>query len=70
MQPITLYQVNEAKTAYHLRYTWTGWPSSGEIPEADFEAIKPHWETDGLRLLESHCSRREAQLAFSAAAGR
>jgi REP element-mobilizing transposase RayT len=66
MQPIPFYRFADEKTAYHLRYTWTGWPSGGEIPEIDMEAIKPQWESDGLRLLESRSSPREIQLAYSA----
>ncbi len=66
MQQLPLYQVEEDKIAYHLRYTWTGWASSGGLPDVDWEAIKPHWETDGLRLLESRYTPREVQLAFSA----
>ena len=66
MQPVPCYQFDNAKTAYHLRYAWTAWPSSGNIPEVDLEAIKPPWENDGLRLLESCCTPRAVQLAFSA----
>jgi len=66
VQPVPLYQVDEDKIAYHLRYTWTGWPSSGDLPDVDLEAIKPQWESDGLRLLESRCTPRQVQLAFSA----
>ncbi len=66
MQPVALYNADLEKIAYHLRYTWTGWPSFGDIPHVDLEPIKPLWETDGLRLLESRCTPREVQLAFSA----
>ena len=66
MQPVPIYRFDDDKTAYHLRYTWTGWPSGGEVPEVDVEAIKPQWEADGLRLLEWRRSLREIQLAFSA----
>jgi REP element-mobilizing transposase RayT len=66
MRPVALYQFIEDKVAFQLRYTWTGWPSSGELPEVDLEAVKPLWETDGLRLLECRQTSREVQLAFSA----
>ena len=67
MQPLPLYEVEDDEVAYHLRYTWTGWPSSGDLPDVDVEAIKPRREADGLRLLESRYTPREVQLAFSAA---
>ena len=66
MPPVPLYRFDDEKTAYHLHYTWTGWPSAGEIPEVDLEAIKPLWESDGLRLFESRRTPREILLAFSA----
>src|SRR6516165_1503160 len=66
MQPVPCYQFNDDETAYHLRYTWTGWPSDGEIPDVDLECIKPEWEKDGLRLLELRRTPQEIQLAFSA----
>ena len=30
-QPAPFYHFVAENTAYHLRYTWIGWPSSGEI---------------------------------------
>jgi REP element-mobilizing transposase RayT len=65
MPPSPLYSAVPDKIAYHLRYAWTGWPTSGSIPQVDLEIIKPLWETDGLRLLETHFSSQEVQLAFS-----
>jgi REP element-mobilizing transposase RayT len=65
MPPVPLYQFDDEKTAYHLRYTWTGWPSGGDMPVVDMEPIKPLWESDGMRLLESRRMPREIQLAFS-----
>ncbi len=60
-----LYTPDSVGPAYHLRYTWTGWPSSGELPHIDLESAKQYWEGDGLRLLESRWTRQEVQLAFS-----
>lgn len=65
MPPTPLYTPDSVEPAYHLRYSWTGWPSSRDLPEIDFEKVKPLWEGDGLRLLESRWSPREVQLAFS-----
>ena len=64
--PTPLYTPEHAKAAFHLRYSWTGWPTSGEIPNVDLESIKPLWETDGLRLLETSQNTNEIKLAFSA----
>ncbi len=66
MPPTPLYTPESIDPAYQLRYTWTGWPSSGTLPQVDLEGAKGYWETDGLRLLESRWSPREVQLAFSA----
>jgi REP element-mobilizing transposase RayT len=45
-----------------------GWPSTGSFttisPEL-LDEIKPSWETDGLRLLESHWTGEMIQLLFS-----
>ncbi len=65
MEPVPLYNADVGEPAYQLRYTWTGWPSSGELPQVDLERAKQYWEGDGLRLLESRWSPREVQLAFS-----
>ncbi len=66
MPPAPLYTTDQIDPAYHLRYSWTGWPSDGALPHVDLEGTKPYWESDGLRLLESRWSPREVQLAFSA----
>ena len=54
LQP--LYLGDDLKFAGLLRYTWTGWASTGEIPQpaAMIDSLKPLWENDGLRLLEHH----------------
>lgn len=57
-----------AKAAFDLRYTWTGWPSQGQFeherPEA-LDELKPLWEQDGLRLLESTWTVDAVKLTFS-----
>jgi REP element-mobilizing transposase RayT len=66
MEPVPLYNADAGEPAYQLRYTWAGWPSSGDLPQVDLERVKDYWENDGLRLLESRWSPHEVQLAFSA----
>lgn len=55
--------------AYHLRYTWTGWPSTGLLPpELDKDLatqLDQLWEADGLRRLESNWSASQIQFTFS-----
>jgi hypothetical protein len=65
LQP--LYRGDDLKFAGLLRYTWTGWASTGEIPQpaVTLDSLKPLWENDGLRLLEHHWQGRQLQLAFS-----
>jgi REP element-mobilizing transposase RayT len=51
-----------------LRYSWTGWltAETTNLPPAELlDAIKPHWEQDGLRLLEHSWSTERIQLTFS-----
>jgi hypothetical protein len=64
LQP--LYRGENLKIAGLLRYTWTGWASTGEIPQpVMLDSLKPLWESDGLRLLEHDRQGRQLQLAFS-----
>lgn len=56
-------------TAYHLRYTWSGWPSSGTFPasisEHVFRGLDEAWEGDGLRRLEQEWRPDMIQFTFS-----
>jgi REP element-mobilizing transposase RayT len=55
--------------AYHLRYTWTGWPSGGAFlatPTELLPQIEILWNEDGLRLLEYRWTSHLVQLLFSA----
>jgi REP element-mobilizing transposase RayT len=62
-----LYQAHGVSPAYQLRYTWTGWASRGELPNAEvLESVRPFWDQDGMRLLEHRWSGGQVQLAFSA----
>ena len=43
--------------AFHLRYTWTGWPTAGEMfppqpPSELIDDVQTLWEGDGIRHLE------------------
>lgn len=70
MTPQPLYIPALANAAYQLRYSWTGWSSSGRFaaPLTDLIAqAGPLWETDGMRLLEHHCEGDALQLLFDAA---
>src|SRR5260370_616107 len=55
--------------AYHLRYTWSGWPSCGTFPELPpptfWDPLHAAWEDDGLRMLEQKWSPNLIQFTFS-----
>jgi REP element-mobilizing transposase RayT len=68
-EPQPLYDPSTANPAYHLRYSWTGWPSRTGLPSnvsSLVEDATPYWELDGMRLLEHKVNRDSMQLAFSA----
>jgi len=60
---------NLSEPAYHLRYMWSGWPSSGEFPDEPsqdtFAEIDSAWETDGMRQLETNWQPEMIQFTFS-----
>jgi REP element-mobilizing transposase RayT len=65
-----LYRAETQDPAYHLRYSWTGWPSRGqftELPPCEeiLAQAAPGWEEDGLRALESKWTEQVIQIAFS-----
>lgn len=66
--PRALYDPTSASPAYHLRYTWTGWPSGKPFtsqPNSVLDETSSLWEQDGLRLLEHRWTEDKVQLAFS-----
>jgi len=70
MSPTPLYtSENIDSPAYHLRYSWTGWPSAGTFPpapdESFFETLEKRWETDGIRPLERKWSAEQIQFTCS-----
>jgi hypothetical protein len=68
MNPQPLYGLEDQEPAYHLRYTWCGWPSGGvfePLPDEAWQSLIKAWETDGLRLLEQELRRDRVLLTFS-----
>lgn len=58
--------LNVANPAYHLRFTWSGWPSSGTFPPLPpLDELTNRWESDGLRLLEQRAQPQLIQFTFS-----
>jgi len=69
MSPTALYHPRSDQAAYQLRYSWTGWPSSGTFstqPTELIDSTKALWEADELRLLEHRWLPDKVQLLFSA----
>ncbi|HLQ43662.1 MAG TPA: transposase, partial [Planctomycetaceae bacterium] len=67
--PVPQYDPRTAEGAFQLRYSWAGWPSDSTFATQPVELIeqtKPHWETDGLRILESRWTADLVQILFSA----
>ncbi len=70
MQPKPLYSADILSApAYHLRFTWTGWPSECEFPPEPgndfFSALDGLWENDGIRRLEMNWSPNQIQFTCS-----
>jgi REP element-mobilizing transposase RayT len=68
--PQPLYDINNANPAYHLRYSWTGWPSDGPFatcPSELLDTLDEGFQKDGLRLLEHRWAPDLVQLLLSAA---
>lgn len=69
MEPKPIYRAHNLTPAYHLRYTWAGWPSSGTLPASPsgglLDELLRLWETDGLRLLEQKWEPHSVLLTFS-----
>lgn len=70
MQPTPVYSADTiTNPAFHLRYTWTGWPSECEFPPEPnaefFSALDSFWETDGIRRLETNWSPKQIQFTCS-----
>ncbi len=69
MSPNPLYDGLNLDPAFHLRYSWTGWPSGrrfNNLSSPDLIGmIQEEREQDGMRLLEHNWSDAKIQLTFS-----
>ncbi|MCC7338627.1 MAG: transposase [Pirellulaceae bacterium] len=65
--PTPFYTAENCSTAYHLHYTWTGWPTAGtcfgDCP--DLTQLDEQWQADGLRRIEVNWSNQQVQFTFS-----
>ncbi len=65
-----IYTAERVKSAYHLRYSWTGWPSAEaqfpDLPDDDFfSTIDAAWSGDHLRRMATNWSHEKIQMTFS-----
>ena len=65
-----IYHIEQLKTAFHLRYLWTGWPTAGTTfpsqPDETFlREIDHARKTDNLNRISMRWQTDEIQLAFS-----
>ncbi len=70
MTPRPIYKPEHIRSpAYHLRYTWSGWPSSSrfaQLPSDDFFGeLDRKWQSEGLRRLEMKWTPSLIQMTFS-----
>jgi REP element-mobilizing transposase RayT len=68
--PTPIYNIQNLQPAFHLRYTWTGWPTDGtHFPEQPdepfFQELDKAWAIDYLKRISTRWSADEVQLAFS-----
>jgi len=68
--PTPLYTYQDIRPAFHLRYTWTGWPTEGthfpsQPDDAFFHELDTAWMTDNLKRVSMQWNADEIQLAFS-----
>jgi REP element-mobilizing transposase RayT len=65
-----IYDAHDLKASFHLRYTWTGWPTEGTKfpPQPDdlfFQELDNAWATDKLKRISMRWNADEIQIAFS-----
>ena len=68
--PTPIYNIQNLQPAFHLRYTWTGWPTDGTLfpkqpDELFFQELDKAWATDCLKRILTQWSADQIQLAFS-----
>lgn len=71
MPPEPYYMPNRIRSAYQLRYTWTGWPKRHrQFPPRPqppfFDTIAERWEEEGLRPLDIQWSPTKITILISA----
>jgi REP element-mobilizing transposase RayT len=68
--PTPIYRIENVKPSFHLRYTWTGWPTDGVIfpPQPNsifFERLDEAWKSDDLKRISMRWEPDQIQLGFS-----
>ncbi len=68
--PTPIYSSKTIQPAFHLRYTWTGWPTEGtkfpsQPSDTFFHELDTAWATDNLKRISMRWNAEEIQLAFS-----
>jgi REP element-mobilizing transposase RayT len=68
--PSPIYTDQNLKPAFHLLYTWTGWPAAGtqfppEPGSAFFDQLDEAWESDALKRIAVNWQIDKIQFAFS-----
>ena len=65
-----IYTRDQLSGAFHLRYTWTGWPLAGNcfperLDDEFFNELDENWQADNMRRLTTNWQRDRIQLVFS-----
>ena len=68
--PNPLYTNQDIRPAFHLRYTWTGWPTEGtnfpsQPDDALFQELDTGWTTDNLKRFSIQWNADEIRPAFA-----
>jgi REP element-mobilizing transposase RayT len=68
--PTPIYSIQNLPSAFHLRYTWTGWPTDGTLfpkqpDEPVFQQLDKAWATDCLKRISTQWNADHIHLAFS-----
>ena len=68
--PIPIYDAQDLKVSFHLRYTWTRWPTEGtKLPiqpdDLFFQELDDAWATDNLNRISMRWNDDNIQIAFS-----
>jgi len=68
--PNPIYTAEHIRPSFHLRYTWTGWPTEGtkfptQPDDLFFQELDNAWATDNLKRISMRWNADEIQVAFS-----